>query len=972
MQIVKLLYENRYSVYLAAGGFCVLSRKKKMPRGDFLEPGVCLIFYPEDFEPGEAFCRNAENFCLRTKAKLLWIENPGDSYPFWNCVAAAERKELSIEIGMYHICFGRLKEEREDALVFEGSFGVSERENFAVTEPGMVFDLSGKRGALSFSFCSSSDVLAALDAGMRFFLPLSEKTGQETGGMKEVVSEFSNQVLHYAGEGTYRAVITPCMLWEIDQTYITLPEGVYESEFLSGKDTVRLVSKDARLVLEKAASVITREEQTGRYVSGEISCYFGIAGTFTAVGNENMQIMPGMSGAEYIRIDQEITFVPHQSGLAVQDSKADSPVTTAWLQFQGTYFSSSESMPLYTTKQDGGSKGYLRAYTPAAAVFSQMSPAVPVMLWKNAFYQDDREAKQAEDILYQNRFGLLTGYRKQEESKDSRMDEGFTAVAPCGVCVSIIEEENRWEWMGIAQTSGNALPDVRLYSLSDETRAALQQKECILLILDAEKFAALGTVKNQIVLLAEGWEIVLSEEYWEQGQTLMLMKYSTLSTIRELLKDTPQLQYVLSQAYTEKEELKPEYGELFRVMDDPWFQGLFLLGAAALPVEVTPEVSVITSDIAQGAIRARYTIVERSRVDVAGAAVKVQKSDISSLFSYEGKSIVNDSCSSQTVDCRTVGLTVRVEHSKLKQFSSRMELMLAELMGAELSPVFPENGKCLVLKGTLLSVDEQQVYQFLLEGSMAFQMKDTPVEEICFESLGMVSGEKETGFVLAGTLSFAKVEGCDLFSYGKLPFSGLLIAKREGSYALDYSNILLRQEYEEPREKSFAEAFGAKLTEGLFCRSEESPDKLGFSSIMSPVKQGVMEKAWNGLVWKLPLGNSGELGGSDELAFEMITAWSHKKYYIGMRMPGIFQKSFSLQGIIGAGFSGLELLKGKGDRLYFKVHGLTLKILGFSFPKNGTELLLSGEHGKIAWYAGYEEKEEDRGQKDAELPGDYI
>ncbi len=951
MQKLELLYKNIYSLYRAEGGFIVLDRKKRKPEKSLAEPEACLIFYPTAFEPDEAFCKRAESFCLRTRARLLWIENPEEPYLVWRCVTAADRERLSIAFGIYRICFGRLCEERDDALVFTGSFGVQSQAGFAADEPGLILDLSGRQGRLLFSFHGGGEVFRCLEAGIRFYLPKE----------RCAAAEFYSRVFCLKETGRFQAVITPSMLWEDADTYLSIPDGCYESDILSESGPLFLAPENAKLVLERTAFRIAYDKKRSCYLGNGFSCRFGIAGAFTIVQKDVPRIYLGLSGTEYICPKKTLVFVPHQNALLAEGAGADL-VTTAWIGFQGSYFSASESMPFFAEEKRAEGSSYMRPWVSKALDAPEGLPAVPVMLWSSARFDRQDEAEQAEQRIYERRYESMTKGQErngQSDGKNLRGENPLMVVTSVGICAGADADTGRLSWLGIAQTSAGMLPDVRFSSLTAYATAVLQKKAPVVLITDAGQFQAFCTKEQKIVLAVDGWEIVLSQEYWEQEKTLLLLKYSKEASIRELLGHTEQLTYLLSQAYEEDGRGKQGYEELFRVIDSREFQGALLLSAAALPKNVPKEVSAAAFGIKAGGIRAVYTIIERSRVRrTQDGLIRIEQSEVASFFSYEGEPMVNHEGVQRTLDYRTVGLTVVVRQARIQRFYSRMELLIAQWLGARLEPVYPQNGKCLLLAGMLTSIDGRAVYQLGLESSPVFAMKDAPITQVRFEEVHMAVGDAAE-LLLSGTLWLEETDGCDLFSYEKLPFTGMKLVLSKDQVCADPSGMQFRQEIGQLRKASFAEAFGAVIVQSLFDRKEESPDKLGFSSITVPVRQAVMDSGWNGLVWKLSLGSAGELGGAGDLSFEMITAWSHKKYYVGLRLAGAFQKSFSLQGMIGVGFSGMELKRGEDGTLYFLVHGLTLRLLGLAFPKNGTTLLILGREGRTAWYVGYQEEEND-------------
>lgn len=969
MQSFRLLYKDQYSVYLSDSGFCILSYRNVPPGRSVLEEDCCLIFIPDGFIPDESFCRKVEAFCKRFRGKLLWVENPSADRLLWKCTGAADCTGMSVIIGSYCIHLTSLQAEAADSLTFQGSFQ-SGCHYFPVSGEGIRLDLSASVGSLSFSVSCrpEEDIFRSLQAGIQFVMPVSPEpeTEPELELTGNFMTAFYNSLLSCERSFLLDALITPCQLTDENATFLSLPQITFQSTLLTpGGEPVNLISRTGKLVLEKTASSLSYDEETKSYLPGGFQWYWSFQGEFALADSRSQSpvrsLLPGLSGAEYLETQEAIRFIPHQNALLcpVKESANTMPsgITTSWLSFRGTYFSSSESMPLFTS-QDMTNSRFLRAYIPPVSAFEAFSPSVPVLPWKQITAGKPEEIRQAEDFLYQSRFHILTGKMRQSAG-NTQTASSFTAIAPCGFCVSISPNSKNWDWLGIAQTSDEALPDIRLYSITPETRLALQQKECTLLVSTARDFAALSAMTNTVTLPVDGWEIVLSETHWVEDQTLMLLKYSNASAICELLSDTPQFQYALSLAYTGDQTLRPEYQEFMTIVKDKNFQGVFLLGAAALPKQVSAEIAAITQDIEDGEIKASYTAVFRSKVSVSPQGqITVARSELSSLFTYQGKSITNESRSDRKLDFRTVGLTALIRQSVIREFDSRSELMVAELLGASLVPSCPSDGKCLVLNGCLETISGTPVFQFRLAAEISFQLPDTPISNILFDSLRMVSAPDRTEFLLSGKFSFLTTEGCDLFSYDLLPFTGIRIIKQANVFTVDYHTVSLLQESAVIRENSFAEAFGGKLSQPVLYRTGVSPDDMDFFSITTPVRQGLLGDYWNGLVWTISLGSSGELGAGGALSFEVLAAWTNTSYYTGLRLPGIFRKGFALQGLFTAGFSGIELQKKEADgTLYFRLHGFTLKMLGLTFPGNGAELLLLGKHGTIAWYTGYEEKE---------------
>lgn len=110
---------------------------------------------------------------------------------------------------------------------------------------------------------------------------------------------------------------------------------------------------------------------------------------------------------------------------------------------------------------------------------------------------------------------------------------------------------------------------------------------------------------------------------------------------------------------------------------------------------------------------------------------------------------------------------------------------------------------------------------------------------------------------------------------------------------------------------------------------------------------------WNGIVFEVALGNAGKLGSNAALSFDFIAAWKDGGFYFGVRLQGVFSREFSVQNLIGVGFSSVSLMRTDKQKLLFKLNSVTLKILGLPVPPKSADLYIFGEEGKVGWYFGY-------------------
>lgn len=961
---MELLYQEKLSVYKTEQNWSILSYTGNYKGKSIFTDENSLIFYPQDFKPDKNFGKKVIEYWKRSHIKLLWIENPESNYTDWNCVSCSE-SNLIIYIGKYRIGLKQLLEENSNQLIFSGSFVVG-MVSLPISPEKIYLDLSNSCGTIRFSFIGREDIFLVLDSGIQFVMPILKDI--KSSKNRNSISKFKNSVLQTYNKKTetiqMEMICTPCAIQNKELTYIQLPETKFLSSFLStdGSDVSLIPCKNAKLVFEKTAAFTYFNNKEQRFYASGLSWYLGLCGSFKSDCNN---ILLGLSSTEYFEMSKNLHFIPHQNAL-IQKTKipTDSKpiVTTSWLSFDGAYYSSSKSMPFFSVRES-----YLRMYTPCVQKFNENSPAIPVMLWKNAVFKQTEEAKQAEECFINSRYWSLVPTIQSKTAL--RNIKPIIAITPCGICVSIESVSGKWNWIGIAQTSNKNLPNICLQSPSEQIKAILQKQDCILITATSEEFCKNITPEGIIKFPVGGWEIVISKQYWSDN-TLFMLKYTDSCSIRSCLSETPQFQHILEEAYSSDGVLKEEYKSFIQIIDDNSFQGIFILEAIALDtLSLSPEFAALTSGISKGQIKSKYTIIKRSKVSISeDGQISVSNSDIQSLFFYKGKSL--KSSENLDFDFRTVGLTVVIEKSIIHSFYSRSELMLAKLFGSRIYPINSSDGNCLVLNGNLEMIGEKTICRFTLSSPITFEVSNSAINQFTVNSVKLVSNKDSRQssknldiFIIEGTMSFICIEECDIFSYGNPPilFTGLNLIKDNSGIVADYSNITLLYNTTSPRDKSFAQIFGAVITECLFGMKNSSPDKMGFSSIIAPVKQNSLETEWNGVIWKITIGSSGELGKDNPLSFEIMTAWSNKNIYIGLRLPGVFKNSFSLQGLITAGFSSIELVDGGNKKLFFKFHGFTLKLLGMSFPKKGAELLIIGKNGKTAWYASYIDiKEEDK------------
>lgn len=900
------------------------------------------VFYPEDFEPDENFHSGLTEFSKRVCAGLLWIENPQDDYKFWQCASVGESGG-NIRIGQYTISLCRMISESEDKIVYSGGFSRGS-DTFDVSE--ITIDLIRSPGTIRFKFSyqGNKNIFDALDAGIKFVMPLPKETAD--GARRGFVSVLTSRVLSYTGDAVFSACVNPCALFDITKTNILLPAIRYDSKFISVEGEVHTFTPKAgaALVFERSALSVAYESKTRRRTSAVRTVYLGFSGVYKTDKNK---LLMGLYGSEFMRNTDAITFIPHQNAFLERDEEAaENDASTAWISTSGSYFSAAQSAPLYKLES-----GFLRPYSTPIAVFTKPAPTFPVIPWHDALFFSTEEAERAEQLLYETRYALLTN-ETDTVMCDAHSAE-ITLVTPNGLCVGMDAETEAWKWLGIAKTLSDKLPDVRLNKLSAGARIALMDKECLIALSSAEEFSAFagGGIRLEI----DGWQIQLTAEQWCQNAAVII-KYNTSAALTDDSKIKKILENILEDAYDGDGRVNPGYEEFVDAVTESSFEGILLLNAQASTENLPGEVKGIVGTIDPERLRAAYIVIDHSRISIENGDLDFAVTSLSGLIAYKDDGItgnIDGKINGKEYLFRVVKLRVLFENSRVTDFSCMAELLPSVLLGEVL-----KSPTCLVLSGSLEESAGAAVYRFVLEDEVEYVTVDSVTDSITVRSINMSADSARSVFRLTADASFARNSSCDVFSYERLRINGIcLIMPKDKDIYADYSELSTSGKDSAIRESSLAEAFGASVVRYLIAQDSKSPDELGFHSITCPVKQGSMDEGWNGIVHKIPLGSSGMLSDNGMLDFELITAWKEKNCYVGIRLLGIFQKSFSIQGVLQLGFTSIELKTNTDNSIYFKLHNLTMKAFGLTFPQKSADLYIFGEHGKTGWYLGYAEEE---------------
>jgi len=881
------------------------------------------IFVPEGFEKDKEFEKKAANFLARRAADFLWVENPKEPYTAWNCVSFY--RHGSIRMGKYRILLRRILSQDEEKIVFQGAFACAEH----LFDCGdITLDLTTSNGVLSFDFQGGEEAFSRLDAGLHFLMPLEEE--DELAAERRFLAEFYSNVFTAPSGAVFSAHISPCELLNNKVSYILLPEDSLGSNFLtaSGERTGCRPVKGARLVFERTAHAC--ENLHGMLSLYQMEFCLGIDGEFVCEAGE---LVPGLFGGEFFSSALSFAFTAGNPAL-LSGSVMEPQATTAWMKVKGSYYSSAQDSSLYTVKNSRFSP-----YAAKAADFQDYSDSFPMLPWNQAVFDTAEEGKRAEELLYRKRFQILVP--NQQETASSGTDEDGTtlAVTPGGLCVGIDDGSGAWSYIGLGNVSGGEEPDIRLSGDLSRAKPGFLNRECFLTASSAEEFTALGGDES-LTVTVDGWEISLPPKDWEKKNVMVIMKYSRSFSIAEKLKENAVVRGLMESAYKDGVELA-EYYDFVRTMTDRDFEGLVLLNAAASAKELPKEAGYVVSLVPE--ITAVYTAVNSSKITEENGKLRVGKSAVSAFLHYqEEEARPEEGC------FRTVGLSVRIAASQMVDFYSRSELFLPRILGER-------TDCCLFLEGTLEQNSGTDCFRFSLASKVSCGVSDSMVEHLGIDAVRMLVSSDQREFSLGGEISFVKAEEADLFSYEELAFDELyILVDSGGKLSEDLSRLRFDRERSTARDGSFLKTFGC-CASAYYAGSSVSPDDLGYVSVNTPVKQAELEGKWNGMVFDVGIGSDGRLGTNAILGVSLLLAWCGKSCYFGVKESDLL--GFSLSGVLGFGFGGLELVEGeKGLMLKFCSAGV--RLLRFTLPRQSADLYIFGENGRLGWYMGYGEEEE--------------
>ncbi|WP_437691783.1 hypothetical protein [Sorangium sp. So ce176] len=432
-----------------------------------------------------------------------------------------------------------------------------------------------------------------------------------------------------------------------------------------------------------------------------------------------------------------------------------------------------------------------------------------------------------------------------------------------------------------------------------------------------------------------------------------------------------------------------EFATFVAAVTDPSWQGILILNAEA-PLEALPDACKgLAAGIDPALFHAHHVGINTAKI-ASTSPISIEASSMFALIRYAAPRapvVPNGAAYQFQVDL----IEVLFESSAISEFSSKIELLVAELFGDAVD--LPAADRIVYLYGVLqrqtVAGKVYDTYLFrtaqnqprvfpLVKGSVFRQIQISSAQFVTQLDTG--GGLTHTYFALAGVLDFAELEGLDVFSFGGstasdvagLSYSKLLVrmtfdpaVQHSSVFAFDATGIAFDPSSSTARPDSLYLHFPIKVSAFIQADSVSSPGGLGYLGVQSPLAQSALAYPWFGLVFDLDLGSPGALAARVGFTAQLLAAWSPSsgayKVFIGLKLPGSDggKGTISIEGVLNLGFRAIVLGKNGASTYYLLLNALTLRLLGLSFPPDGQiDMALFGnpddEHdSSLGWYAAY-------------------
>jgi len=982
--------QNRYTIYKRGEAYCFFRESPKQEELSLEEcwrGGGQFLFCPGKVEE-EAFARNGMEFLARwgKSLRFLWIENPGDSYFRWKTNKAEQTGGQCLFFDNYRLWIRDWgsPDIREDCFVFaRGEAGayafLSPGLRLQGAESGLKLHTLGEQcgcftGELLVPGAVCPDFMRRLDGGIRYFRVMEET--EENAALRGYLASADNPVLTARKDFVMPFRLTPQSLFDSERTKFFLAGTSFSTNLsVDNGEAVTLTAKeDGGLVFQKKPVRLYRNE--AEELMAVTRLYLGPEGAFALGDAGCSRLLLGMSGTEVITPAGESTLRIVSSRPAVFPYVREAVTrlgTTSWVEFaQGSvYYCQPQFAELYSLRD-----GQLRYLELPAAVLPDDTP-MPMLPFREAGPDTESETKMDALLYGERRFILM----ETDEAKFGNGTETVRAVNSQGMLVEA-SMDGCYRWVGIAdicdsgEKENGKLPRMRFEGIDKQFRLKLQERDFCYVIDNAEDMRKLKPSAGFSFSVGGLGFSLLPEDFRENTDsgTMLILRYSGSECLNTLLADSPVFQTAMRKAHTAEGKVKEGYEAFVEAAGDAGFQGLLALNVTLSVEKLPSEVQFLVEGIKGDAFYATYLLIKAGKIYEGEEGLALEESGISGRVDYETEDKLHYSAEPPDYDYLTTAVSIQIKESRMTEFASSSEILLNRIFEAKAAAADNPEGNCVVLLGRLVEKDGVKQYQYRLKQCVRYDLEGSGIETVWIQGLNLTVEDGTDGvFTMSGVVSCASINGADLLGYGGgeregLPFYQLVLRSTdEGTdrkFSMDYGLLDWKKSDAVCREGSFPRLFAAAFDAVVFVTDGQTPEEAGYSPITAPITQGVPGKTYQGIRWQIPMGSMGELSGGDALTFILFVAFwrgsdGGAQYYVGLKLPEVISGNMlKLQGIFGMGFRSVSLEKQEGG-FFLRLHNFHIRLLGASFPKGNSDILVFSDGENVGWYAAYEGEEKD-------------
>ncbi len=607
-------------------------------------------------------------------------------------------------------------------------------------------------------------------------------------------------------------------------------------------------------------------------------------------------------------------------------------------------------------------------------------------------------------------------------------------TTPQGLLITFDETIRQWQQITLARNNDGA-QTLALRNIRGGFKKAMQSEQLFAVISNPDQFKACCDVPEEFELTIDDWHFKLSPDTWGEHNTLVLIKYAA-GTVEELASDTSlwswqaaatgysgtegtisgniettqaDLLAIIADARRrggngEGSDGDPDFRRFYRdVLSNPAWTGILFLRVALSTSSFPPQLQGLAAGIDNTMFYAHHIGVNVTPTHTINHQLVQGDSSIFGMIYYDDPVDLNFTDADYAY--KVLSLKLLIENSTIRDFASRIELLIARAFGTSVTPSGGTHGGNLVLNGVYQQRENgDRAYLFTQEEPLKLGLAGSVLETIVYTQAqfntllqpdgAWLGGMVRTQFTLGGTMAFAEHADFDLFSFGPqgelqegaatpprgLVFSNLLITMSfdvseptNTEFSTDISALTFDLSRSIARDNSLYNLFPLTLTGFIDGPIAATPESLGYAPVRSPLSISALTTPWYALAFDLDLGTLGALAGGIGLVVSIVAAWSPGQYapsiYCGINVPGASSNHplLSLQGIINLSFKSVEIMRSRSEgglrtEYMMKFRRIVLNVLSMSLPPGPLDLYLFGDpsggrSGVVGWYAAYASEE---------------